>query len=67
MGVTAGIVEFADLNNAIQEGPHIVRLKKVCLRPRVGRDTARGETWLSCAFVSGDFHAPTHCQFTWHT
>ena len=26
MGVTAGIVEFADLNNASQEGPPLVRL-----------------------------------------
>ena len=26
MGVTAGIVEFADLNIASQEGPHLVRL-----------------------------------------
>ena len=32
MGVTAGIVEFADLNNTSQEGPHLVRLKKAGLR-----------------------------------
>ena len=35
MGVTAGIVEFADLNNASQEGPHLVSLKKACLRRRI--------------------------------
>lgn len=67
MNVTAGIVEFADLNNGGQERPHFVMLKKTCLRPRGGRHTARGETWRGYAFVSGDFHAPTHRQFTWHT
>jgi len=44
MGVTAGIVEFADLNNASQEGPHLVRLKKACLRRRInGQLTLRYE------------------------
>ena len=44
MGVTAGIVEFADLNNASQEGPHLVRLKKACLRRRInGELTLRYE------------------------
>lgn len=38
MGVTADIVEFADLNNASQEGPHLVALKKACLRPRINGD-----------------------------
>ena len=45
MGVTAGIVEFADLNNASQEGPHLVRLKKACLRRRInGQLTLRYES-----------------------
>ena len=35
MGVTAGIVEFAELNNASQEGPHPVRLRKADLRRRI--------------------------------
>ena len=44
MGVTAGIVEFADLNNAGQEGPHLVRLRKAGLRRRInGQLTLRYE------------------------
>ena len=44
MGVTAGIVEFADLNDASQEGPHLVRLKKAYLRHRIsGQLTLRYE------------------------
>ena len=35
MGVTAGIVEFADLNNASQERPHLVRIRKAGLRRRI--------------------------------
>ena len=35
MGVTAGSVEFADLNIASQEGPHLVRLRKAGLRRRI--------------------------------
>ena len=35
MGVIAGIVKFADLNNASQEGPHLVRLRKAVLRRRI--------------------------------
>ena len=35
MGVTAGIVGFADLNNAEQEGPHLVRLRKADLQRRI--------------------------------
>ena len=31
MGVTAGIVEFADFDNAEQERPHLVRLRKADL------------------------------------
>ena len=44
MGVTAGIVEFADLNNASQERPHLVRLRKAGLRRRInGQLTLRYE------------------------
>ena len=44
MGVTAGIVEFADLNNVRQEGPHLVRLRKAGLRRRInGQLTLRYE------------------------
>lgn len=32
MGVTAGIVEFADFDNAEQEGPHLVRSHKIPYR-----------------------------------
>ncbi len=35
MGVTAGIVEFADFDNAEQEGPHLVRLRKADLQRRI--------------------------------
>ena len=35
MGVTAGIVEFADLNITSQEGPHLVTLRKAGLRRRI--------------------------------
>ena len=35
MGVTAGIVGFSDLNNAEQEGPHFVRLRKADLQRRI--------------------------------
>ena len=45
MGVTAGIVEFAHLNNASQDGPQFVRLKKPGLRRRInGQLTLRYET-----------------------
>ena len=44
MGVTAGIVGFADLNNAGQEGPHLVRLRKADLKQRInGQLTLRYE------------------------
>ena len=44
MGVTAGIVEFANLNDASQEGPHLVRLRKAGLRRRInGQLTLRYE------------------------
>ena len=35
MSVTAGIVGFADLKNAEQEGPHLVRLRKSDLQRRI--------------------------------
>ena len=35
MGVTAGIVEFAGLNEAKQEGPSLVSLMKARLRRRI--------------------------------
>ncbi len=38
MGVTAGIVGFADLNKAIQERPHLVRLSRADLRRRINGD-----------------------------
>ena len=44
MGVTAGIVEFADFDNAEQEGPHLVRLRKADLKRRInGQLTLRYE------------------------
>ena len=44
MGVTAGIVEFADVDNAEQEGPHLVRLRKADLKRRInGQLTLRYE------------------------
>ena len=44
MGITAGIVEFANLNDASQEGPHLVRSKKAGLRHRInGQLTLRYE------------------------
>ena len=44
MGVTAGIVKFADLNNASQEGAHLMRLMKTGLRRRInGQLTLRYE------------------------
>ena len=44
MGVTAGIVEFADFDNAEQEGPHLVRLRKADLQRRInGQLTLRYE------------------------
>ena len=44
MGVTAGIVGFGDLNNAGQEGPHLVRLRKADLKQRInGQLTLRYE------------------------
>ena len=44
MGVTAGIVEFAGLNIAGQEGPHLVRSRKAGLRRRIdGQLTLRYE------------------------
>ena len=52
MGVTAGIVEFADFDNAEQEGPHLVRLRKADLKRRINgqltlRYEARGLTSFS--------------------
>lgn len=38
MGVTAGIVGFADLNKAIQERPHLARLSRADLRRRINGD-----------------------------
>ncbi len=35
MGFTAAIVEFADLDNAEQEGPQLVRLRKADLKRRI--------------------------------
>ena len=35
MGVTVGIVEFADIEDAEQEGPHLVRLRKADLKRRI--------------------------------
>ena len=44
MGVTAGIVEFAGFDNAEQEGPHLVRLRKADLKRRInGQLTLRYE------------------------
>ena len=43
MGVTDGIVEFADLNNTSQEGPHLVRFRKAGLRRRIN-----GQLTLRC-------------------
>ncbi len=44
MGVTAGIVEFADFDNAEQEGPHLVRSGKADLQRRInGQLTLRHE------------------------
>lgn len=40
MGVTAGIVGFADLNKARQEGPHLVRLSRADLRRRINGEVA---------------------------
>ena len=60
MGVTAGIVEFADFDNAEQEGPHLVRLRKAVLkRPINGQLTlryeARGLTSFSGVELVGRF------------
>ncbi len=44
MGVTAGIVEIANFDNAEQEGPHLVRLRKADLQRRInGQLTLRYE------------------------
>ena len=44
MSVTAGIVGFADPNNAGQEGPHLVRLREADLKQRInGQLTLRYE------------------------
>ena len=43
MGVTAGIVEFANLNSAGQEAPHLARLKKAGLKRRID-----GQLTLAC-------------------
>ncbi len=60
MGVTAGIVEFADCDNAEQEGPHLVRLRKADLRRRINgcltlRYEARGLTSFSGLELVGRF------------
>ena len=60
MGVTAGIVEFADCDNAEQEGPYLVRLRKADLRRRINgcltlRYEARGLTSLSGLELVGRF------------
>ena len=60
MGVTAGIVEFANFDNAEQEGPHLVRLRKADLKRRINgqltlRYEARGLTSLSGLELVGRF------------
>ena len=60
MGVTAGIVEFADFDNAEQEGPHLVRLRKADLKRRINgqmtlRYEARGLTSFSGLELVGRF------------
>ncbi len=43
MGVTANIVEFAHVDNAEQEGPHLVRLRKADLQRQID-----GQLTLRC-------------------
>ena len=44
MGVTTGIVGFPDLNNAGQEGPHLLRSREADLKQRInGQLTLRYE------------------------
>ena len=55
MGVTAGIVGFADLNNAEYEGPHLVRLRKADLQRRInGQLTLRYEAQGLTSFAGLD-------------
>ena len=55
MGVNAGIVEFANLNDASQEGPHLVRLKKAGLRRRInGQLTLRYEAGGLTSFAGSE-------------
>ena len=56
MGVTAGIVEFANVDDASQEGPHLVRLKKAGLRCRInGQLTLRYESGRLTSFTGLEF------------
>lgn len=60
MGVTTGIVEFANLNDANQEGPHLARSKKSGSRRRInGQLTlcyqAEGLTSMGCLELIGWF------------
>ena len=60
MGVTASIVEFADFDNADQEGPNLVRLRKADLKRRINgqftlRYEARGLTSFSGLELVGRF------------
>ena len=55
MGVTAGIFGFADQNSAGQEGPHLVRLSKADLKPRInGQLTLRYEARGLTSFAGPD-------------
>ena len=55
MDVNLGIVEFADLNNASQEGPHLVMLKKACWRRRInGELTLRYEAGGLTSFAGSE-------------
>ena len=59
MGVTAGIVGFADLNNAEQEGPHLVRLRKADLQRRInGQLTLRYEAQGLTSFAGLELVGP---------